>query len=391
MGIFDFFTTLADNFRNHYLELAHNSSIRQLRLAAFDQPEHEVESPCDRGDSYEPSNYYNDPAVADENAACDQPNTAGTMAVDPDEPAAEEGDTVGPEQEDPVSDETAPPQPYRFRHHTHFDYEVRLEFQLRAIASIAQEIAEGEPVSLEELAAAGFGLKAAMDISGKQIVEAGGHKRGFGDGHLRETNLLKARSASNFTYHTRDFALESFSRETLRIQRSMDVKTGESYQRAVNKFALRYRMDDSFSFAMLNRFNVQTERMAQTDQANLEPYTESAGDVAECGTTEMMAVFFDAVDAYLDQAEQQLLSRADEFFTLVARELGFSEEALAFSRDQAISTIESFFTRVDEAVSGLESHFIGESSPELLPGSKPAVPEFYEPVTEQIPSTVATA
>ncbi len=391
MGIFDFFTAIADNFKNHYLELARNSSIRQYQPPTLEEPDQDVAPSSDGQDSYEPSSASGNTAASGENVANELTDTSDPVAVNPDEPAVEEGDTVSPEQEDPVSDETVPVQPYRFRHHTHFNYEVRLEFQLRAIASIAQEIADGEEVSVEELAAAGFGLKAAMDITGKQTAETGGHKRGFGDGHLRETNLLKARSAANFAYHSRNFALESFSRETLRIQRSMDVKAGESYQRAVNKFALRYRMDDSFSFAMLNRFNVQTERMAQTDQANLEPYTESAGNVAAGGTAEMMAAFFDAVDAYLDQAEEDLLSRAGEFFALAAQELGLSEEALAFSRDQAVSTIESFFSRVNNALSGLKSHFIGESSSEQLAETEPILPELYEPVTVQNPTAIANA
>jgi hypothetical protein len=233
-----------------------------------------------------------------------------------------------------------------------------------------------------------------MDIRGKETVEAGGLNKALGEGHARNTNLIKARNAAAFAAQSQNFALESFSRESLRIKSAMDLKTGESYQRAVNKFALRYRMDNQFSMAVLNRFNLQTERVTKDMPEHLEKYCESAGGVAESGTTQMMTAFFDAVDAYLDQAEEALLQRANEFFDLAASELGYSEEMIASAKAHVVGTIESFFDQVDKAMAAMESFFLPQQTESLPPDANLIVPEIhdaYNSIPKEMPANIALA
>ncbi len=353
MGIFDFFSSIATNFKNHYINLAQNSAIQRGAPTGFHDPQQAIETAPENTDTYSPT-------------FAPETNSIPTAPTEPDryEPAAEDGDVVPDDGSQEVAEEESA-QPYRFRHQAHLNYEVRLEFQLRAVAQIAQQIADGEVVSSEELAAAGFGLNADMRFDSFQFVEESGSGQAQVKGHTRSSNLVKARQAQSFALQSRNFALESFSRESVRIQQSMDTKTRNKYGRAVNRFSLRYSMDSRFSFAYLNQFNVQTERMSQTSPESVSPYTESAGNVAEKSTPEMMAAFFNAVDAYLNDAEENLLARANKFFEMAAADLGFSENILNMARDHLTGTIDSFFNRVDEAVSGLASMF-GAETPEAV-------------------------
>jgi hypothetical protein len=390
MGIYDLLNACVESFRNHYLELARNSAIRRHHPGVINEAVQAADTDRNLTDRYESSLMR-----ADQPSLRTEPEPELSRTNEPVIPDDEQSATAEPDAV-PIDDNGEEPevQPYRFRHHTQFNYEIRLQFQLAAIARLAEQISEGETVSTEELVAAGFGLKAAMDITAKTRLQVEGEQDAPAAGRLRHANVVQARNLQSFAAHNTNFALESFSRESLRIHRSMDVKSGEAYQRAVNKFALRFRMDNQFSFSLASRFNVQTEYFAESDPDNLEQYVTSAGAVAEKGTSQLMATFFDAVDAYLNRAEEQLLSRAEEFFQLAARDLGLSAETVAFARDHVTGTIASFFNRVDSALTALESHFRGEAleSPSYDGALRvPALDQYYESPAAKWPSDVAVA
>jgi len=381
MGIFDFFNSVAENFRNHYITLTNSAALQRETGYRIAPDEVDDDAVTAETDTFEPSS-----SLTTEPAA--------TEVSDPDSAEATEPNTVAenevvPEETQAPAESDATEQPYRFRHLTNFNYEVRLEFQLRAIAALAQEIADGETVTTQELAAAGFGLTAAMDFSGTRLQEARGsdilqaEKR-------NGTDLVRGRGASAFAVQDRNFALESFSRESLKIKRTLNANSSEHYQRAVNKFSLRFRLDNQFSFAYLTQFNAQTQRIAETEPQTVEHYADTAGEVADKGSVDMMATFFEAVEAYLDQAEEYLLSRAGEFFDLAAEELGLSDQALP-SREHLINSIETFFDQVDDAVALLESRFLAPADvPDALP-PQTGVVELYAPAVNDEPQQVAFA
>jgi len=378
MGIFDFFSSIAANFRHHYIELTNNPALRRDSDNSTAAPAIGDDTSAEELDTYEPSY-----AVATEP---ETPELDLAEATEPDTTAENE---ITPEATEELSDPAATEQPYRFRHYTNFNYEVRLEFQLRAIAAMAQEIADGETVTSEELAAAGFGLSAAMDFSGTRLQETRGSEIGLPDG-ANGTDLVRARGAAAFAARDRNFALESFSHESLKIKRTLNANASEHYQRAVNKFSLRFRLDNQFSFAYLNSFNAQTQKIVESQPQNVEEYCDAAGNVADKGSADMMAAFFDAVDAYLDQAEEHLLARAGEFFDLAAQELGLSDQALA-SREHLLNSIETFFDQVDDAVELLESKFLAPSEVPNAALPQPGTVELYTPAINEPPQHVAFA
>ena len=148
-------------------------------------------------------------------------------------------------------------------------------------------------------------------------------------------------------------------------------------------------LDNSFSFAFLDRFNIQTRDVAEQVPESLSSYLASAGNMAESGTSEMMAAFFDAVDGYLDEAEVTLADNVGRFFDLAAEALGFSGEMVDSAKVQLTETVASFFDQVETALASLQSRFLPPEA-ELPPGS--GVPRDYlDPAVaqEQAQLTVA--
>jgi len=220
-------------------------------------------------------------------------------------------------------------------------------------------------------------------------------------GNRHQLTAASTRQASKFLFQSRDFALESFYSEASRIRRSLQESVRGTHRRAVNKFAARFRLDNRFSFAHLERFNVQTERITNDMPDEVANYVGSAGEIASKGSAEIMATFFDAVDSYLEDTEEAVLEKVTAFFDHAAEELGFSGAMVEQARAHLAGTIESFFGRADSAMAELETRFIPEPqvvSPmveteptELVIPATPQSPEPYADAAAKDKYTLATA
>lgn len=266
---------------------------------------------------------------------------------------------------------------YRMTRQTRLDYQMRLEFNLGAISQTAQQIADGDTVTLESLAAAGFGLSTSLDVSGYSRLEESG--TGQAESGRSSTSSRSAQTAAaQFGAQSRDFALESFLRESTAIHQSLNTSVRDNYRQAVNRLSLRYRMDSGMSLSLLNRFNQQTSGLAESSPAQLAGYADATGALATGGTTDMLSAFFDAVDQYLDQAEAQLEAKAADFMTLATEQLGLSSEAVALVGDKLSDAIDSFFGKVETALGELAAAF-GTDSAALTSAVDPVLeaPEAY--------------
>lgn len=375
MDIRAFFAMAAHNLVNRYLDLIQGQrDIDKNHLhSGAGLPQPLVEGlPID---SYEPSEQ--------------APNTPVTEHTPVECPAGTEVDENNPPQGLP--EETAqPPQPnvnpdgtYFFRRSARLDYQLNLRFDLHAVTQTVQQLSDGDLEALETYAAANFGLAAAMTFKGKQVVETnmpGVEGEAAPPTHVRGRSLLRAHQVRQIGIQSRHFAVRAFHREATHMMESLKVTEQDGYQRAVNKFAYRFTMDSRLSFAFLERFNVQTGEVAGQMPESLSDYLTSAGNAAEKATPEIMGAFFDAVDAYLNDAEEQIIQKVNQFFDMAAEQLGFSGELVDFARDQLVETVESFFNRVDNALEGLESHFIPSELVQVtLPINEPTVlPADYE-------------
>ena len=395
MDLFSLFANLTERYRNHYLSLANQTPT--YHAPSEYQPPAQAEEPATETpqDRYIPS--------PESTCVPTPPSTdaAPPVVVKPSEP--EVGDSYVP-SDDVVADDDAPaPQPatYTFQRSARMDYGLNLKFNLGAMTSTLERMSEdGDVQELSEFAAAGFGLKAKMNINGAQTVTtsatdaAGESLLAEGNSMVKGKSWSRSRAVSRFAVQGRNFAAQGFTREAQKIRHSLDIRTHDGHRRATNKLSMRFRLDSRFNMAYLNQFNVQTQQVAETTPDAVGSYLNSAGNVAEKGTPEMMAAFFDAVDGYLNQAEEKLLAKVAEFFDLAAEELGFSGEMVDVARDQLLGTVESFFDRVDTAVEMLESRFAPSDmiQPTLPIGEVEAVPVIpADPAAAEDRAYLATA
>lgn len=376
MDMSNFFASVGVGLRNRYLSMA--QSVQEHRTPFYQreqQPTIPSEQSASAKDSYDPSRGDRQLGSRSDNAP---PSTRSVNDTHERRPAHKVDDhdrSHGHNHHNDHDDHTAavpseragePTSTYSFSRRSKLDYKLKLQFDLAALTQTAEQIENEETVSLDQLAAAGFGLSADFKLKGKQEERTN---------HIRETEGTQANfksrlhyrenQANRFSVQSRNFALDSFFRESTDIRSKFSSEVKDGHSRTVNKFALRYRMDSQFSFAHLNRLNVQTQQVADAAPNALPGYFAAAGSVAEKGTGDMMATFFDAVDSYLGNAEEQMLSKIDAFFTQAAEQLGLSGDMVEMARNHLAGTIEGFFDRVSAAVDQIESNFV--TAPEPLP------------------------
>jgi len=350
MGLSDLLASIAGEYTQRYLERANwhqteNAFSPRTGNATYKPPVQPVVQP-EVTDRYEPSNQ---PLPENTETSTDQ-----TKTTDNEQPAVD----------------VKPDGTYYYKRQARLDYKLDLSFNLGAFMSTARSLSEGDTEAVESLAAAGFGLSADFDIKGKQTVETNLTDEADPEKAMLK-NLTRARSrqVGQFKVQSEDFALQSFYKEATDIRRSLNIKVQGNHRRAVNKIAFRYRLDNRFSFALAERFNVQTQQMAGETPETLNGYFDAAGNLAEKSTPDMMATFFDAVEDYLAQTEDKLTAEVESFFQTAAAELGFTGELVDTAASQLTGAIDNFFDRVTGAVQKLES--------KLVPNTTQPVAEPY--------------
>lgn len=383
MGILGFFNSVANQLINRYQHLTDKLTPRSPAHQHRDFNRTTLPALRPSTDTYEPST-----ATAEAS-----PRPTDTVDLSGDRPAPETGPDASADTAPAAPADEAPTAPaaagtdgtYHVRRQARLDYRLDLRFDLAAVQRTVRQLSEGDTTALENLVAGGFGLRAAFDLKGSQAVETNlvePRTEGPSASHARGADMVKARQASEFSAASRDFAVQSFQKESSRLMRTYDVLAKDNYRRAVNQFAFRYRSDSSFSFAFLERFTVQSGRMAEQMPESAEQYVGSAGNVAEMGSSQMMATFLDAVDAYLDDAEQGLLDKALGSFDQAAKELGFAGDTVDIARDHLTGSIESFFDRVDNALGDIRARFVGEPAAAEGPSRPEPAADPQKPVVE---------
>jgi hypothetical protein len=369
MGISGLFSSFANNLLNHYQQLIDDVKSHRTPQHYFKStPEILPGQVSDTNvplteDSYDSPINQTNPNDLKDVLLAPSDETADDVAIK-DVPV--NSDTFVPSGEEPENSEEAannimPDGTYNFKSSSKLDYKLDLSFDLAAISRTVRYLSEGDVTQVEQLSAAGFGLSADFALKGHQVTKTNFENTEDSNrmtDHLRGRNFSRSNQAGAFMANSRDFKVQSFYKEASRIKSSFDVKNHHGHSRAVNKLAMRYSMDSSFSFANLDRFNVQTQQVADQAPEALSAYFDNSGNLSEAGSNELMATFFNAVDGYLDQAESNLLDKTVAFFEQAATELGFSEPMIAMAKDHLVSTIEGFFDRVDAAINSMESKFV---------------------------------
>lgn len=356
MGISEFFNSIAGNFINRYRELARQNNYLP-KIATPTEVEPVPTTPTT--DSVEIS--------PEAQKAAESNSPTPTTATTADAPAANDetgeatdNDESAPATTEEPADDGLSDYTQKLKQLSRLDYKMDLEFNLNSLTSVIQSLSEGDSAAVEEFADANFGLSADMSFRGFSQVNA----QGDFDTDKQVTNAkagYNSNQATRYAAESRNFRLDSFMNEATTLRRGMHQSSQGNHYLAVNKFALRYQYDGGMDFSFLNRFNIQTKQVSEAMPESLDNYLTSAGNVAESGTTEMMAAFFDAVDSYLAQAESDLSAKAGQFFDMAAEELGLSGDLVGVAKNNLTNSIDSFFNRVNNAVDMLQSRYAPES------------------------------
>jgi hypothetical protein len=374
MELYDFFAGVADSFRNHYLALAQRTAPLSAPKVIEAPGATEAAVPAD---SYEPDK-------ADAPVTYDRPTVELPAEQDNTEPSVETDN----EQAAAVPSDSEPS--YYYRRDARLDYALNLQFDLSAFMQTVERLAEGDSKAIDQFAAAGFGLSAALDVSGRETI-----KTNAGDDGAkiigRQRSVADARQLSQFAAQGSDFDVATFSREALKVRQSLKVDVHGNHSRAVNKFALRYRLDNRFAMGFANRFNVQTQQVAEQAPDSVAQYLDTAGDLALKGSNQTMAAFFDAVDGYLGETKAQLGDLVNTFLRQAAEELGFSDSSIEAAANQLTDSIDSFFTQAATAVDSIKSGFAADQYKIMPPALDSMAPIAADSPASQQTGYVALA
>ena len=370
---------LFNNFGHDYQSLI-NKINNRYKTPSFYTPPQISQVPEPTTDKYIPSSE----ALAKQP---EQPTQNSVTPLNNSNPTPETKQADTPQKESPALPINPDGTYQSYSRKSRLDYSLNLQFNLGTFTSSIEKLANGDLQSLEEIAMGGFGLKADMNFQGFQQV------RETSDLENRSASVAKSKMlstnglANKFSANSRNFAVNSFYNEASKISRSYHAVDNGTHRMAVNKIGFRYQLDSGFNFTFLNKFNSQTEQMAQQTPDMVNNYLSSAGNLAESGSTEMMSTFFDAVDSYLNQAEIDLIAKANEYFDMAVEELGFSGALVDTAKESFVGSIESFFNRVDNAIETVQDVYIPQtenSVPELSP-------EYFNPAEYNQADNIAVA
>lgn len=367
MDLTSFFAAAADTLLNRYRSLA-GYDRHQSPPVADSETSTANRRPAMRPDEYLPANT---PQRTTPTPPAQQPDQAKPTETPKQDSVQLSPQATEPPAEQPqTSPNVKPDGTYSFVQKSQLNYRLDLRFDMSAVTSTVAALAEGDTQAVQQYAAAGFGFHAGLAFDATQVTRTNAEQPE--QAAQRNTmSLLRAGKANLFEMVSRDFRARGFSRDSLRVQNMLKENQRDAFRHTVSRFSLRYRMDTSFNFSFLQRLNIQTEQVAQQQPEAVPSYLQSAGNVAEKGTPDMMAGFFDAVDAYLGNAEGKLIDKVNAFFDMAAEQMGFSEDMVSIAREQMVDSVESFFSRVDTAMNQMEARFVPVGQ---LPAEEPAIP-----------------
>jgi len=249
----------------------------------------------------------------------------------------------------------AEPGTYSFQRKAELKYSMKLQFDLGVFTRTVEKIANGDLQSIESAMAGEFGFAADLNFSGYQTLQDNGQVDADSSLFRNAASGVKNQSAAALS--SRDVSLQAFRSEASSIRRNMVSHLRDGHRLATNSLSFRFQMDNKMSARVLHQFNAQTTAIA-TDQPDVAPsYFGATDQMALQAPTQAVERFFNLVENHLSNYEQQLTAKAEGFFDTAASELGFSGALVDSAKENLMGSIDSFFNRVEGAMSRMESHY----------------------------------
>ncbi len=244
-----------------------------------------------------------------------------------------------------------------------------------------------------------------VDIMSYTDLNIGLHTDLHARAHIRETfqveegmegasSELKYREKGRFSsmgaalLKSRGFEAGMFYKESLKTKFRLHQEYKDGFLRVSRKMALKYTQDFRLNLRSMNMYNTQAETLDQS--GNLDNYLTSAEAIIDSPqlSGNLINQFFEAVEGYLDGAEDQLIAKIESFFDSMASELGVGSGLLESSREILIDSVESFFDRVETAVSAVTARYMPDSVEVEFAEPPQEIPDPIEPELQQ--ETMAT-
>ncbi len=170
------------------------------------------------------------------------------------------------------------------------------------------------------------------------------------------------RNAMSMKLQSRQFKAAAFYRDSMSKSFQLDKSYSDGFLRISRKMSMRYTQDFSFNYRSLQKFSQQATGLENS--GNTEQYlntTEALLDNQNVGG-ELIGDFFNMVDDYMGQAEDQLLGKIDDFFNELSSQVGIESRYTAQTKELLVSSVTSFFDKVEAAVNTVESRYIAPTS-----------------------------
>jgi hypothetical protein len=247
----------------------------------------------------------------------------------------------------------------------------------QTVAALAEDAEDGE---INTLTYSDLAIGLHTDLKAKAFIKEDyrileGEGNPLPTAHSKQWSLFNRLEAT--LMRSRGFEAAAFYRESLNTSQKLRQTYSQGFLRVARKLSMRYTQDFQLNLRALNLYNNQAQALDQT--GNIGAYLGNVEIMADSPDTpgDLIGQFFEAVQSYLDGAEDKLIEKIDAFFENLAAEMGVDTSFLDGARESLISSVDSFFDRVDQAVGSIEGRYI----------ESPEEPEPIEPPGDMEPST----
>lgn len=253
----------------------------------------------------------------------------------------------------PDSAQTSRTETSSYTRRTSLDLKLNLQFDFSFISAVAKKVESGElgaTEAIEHIVRGSFGIHADFSAEGTDeitVSETSVESRGSSRSHIAHlANALRKYGQNSKTIFGNSGAFNDGSNGRVR----------QRFVQTVRSFQLRYTRDASFDFQKFTRFLNQAERIDAGHPDKMTGYLDSTRSLVDNSTESSLAVFFDAVESYLEGFESDLKANVDTFFDQIEQMSGFSPDVIDTARDSFTGAIDSFFDRVSQVMDSLSGN-----------------------------------
>ena len=206
---------------------------------------------------------------------------------------------------------------------------------------------------------------------------------------LYQTGFSSSRGILGSSFgEVREFQAELFYSRTRELSARLDPDLGQRFDSTSRRVSRTFELDISLEVSFLGQFARQSDEVSSLDTGLFEDYLRNTDGMAGASGGDLQA-FFDDVDRILAETESYLQETLGDFFQGVADTFGLSDDEIGAIQSQASEQIAVFFDDVDRFLDDARTALAGFGGAEALP--EPAPEAEPAPALEAAVAAPATA